>query len=98
NTPTPLWTPNPACCLPVTSFGSPGTLLGQLNNPLCLSIAGTVLYVPDSSNNRISRMELNGGSLPSLTASGTLNTPFGVYADGSGYLFVTDQGNNRVLK
>ena len=98
DTPTPLWTPNPACCLPVTSFGSPGTLIGQFNNPLCLSVAGTVLYVADSGNNRIARTDLNGAPLPPLTVSGTLNNPFGVFADGGGYLFVTDQGNNRVLK
>jgi sugar lactone lactonase YvrE len=98
NTPTPLWTPNPACCLPVTSFGSPGTLSGQFNNPLCLSAAGTVLYVADSNNGRIARMDLNGTPLPSLTASGTLNAPFGVWADQTGYVFVTDRGNNQVLK
>ncbi len=97
-TPTSTWTPNPACCLPVTSWGSPGTLAGQLNEPLGLSTAGTILYVADSGNNRVQRFNLTGAALAPLTGGGTLNNPFGVNLAADGYLFVTDQGNNRVVK
>lgn len=43
----------------VTSFGGPGTALGQFDTPQGLELIGTTLWVAEQQNERVQRFELN---------------------------------------
>ena len=68
------------------------------------------LYVADQGNNRIRRISPLGGYVGTLAGNGgggyadgfytdaSFNNPIGVAVDGSGNVYVADQGNNRIRK
>jgi hypothetical protein len=95
------------------STGTPGASSAELNYPIDLAVSsnGTV-WVADAANNRViafvppftdgmdAKIVLGQASF-STTASSTtangLSFPNGLAFNPSGYLFVADSGNNRVL-
>ena len=81
----------------VTSFGCHGSK-GQLKYPKGLAIdKHNIVYVADTGNNRISVFDSDGQFLMCFGES--LKEPRGIAIDNkSGNIFVTDSGNNRVLK
>lgn len=60
---------------------------------------GEFLYVADSGNHRIQKLDLNGNMILEWggfgDATGQFNNPWGVASDGS-FVYVTDTGNDRV--
>ncbi len=68
------------------------------------------LYVADQSNQRIRKIVISSGVVTTLAGNGTATfadgtaatasfyNPYSVAVDGSGYLYVADQGNNRIRK
>jgi uncharacterized protein (TIGR03437 family) len=94
------------------SFGGDGGLAtaASLNLPVFVATdhAGNI-YVVDQSNNRIRKIDANG-IIRTLAGNGVqgyagdggpaisaeLSAPTGVFADGSGNVFIADVGNNRI--
>gem|GEM_PF-6922223 len=88
---------------------SQGAGLNQLNNPNGIFVdASGNLYVADFANNRVIEFTppFNPSNNGVVVAGGNgqgngatqLNNPTSVWVDGSGNIFVVDQGNNRVQK
>jgi len=79
------------------------------NGPVGITSDGSSLYVSDSGNNTIRKIEIATGLVTTLagtTANGCLdaigtaasfNKPFGIATDG-GNLYVSDSGNNKIRK
>ncbi len=86
-------------------------LLGYLNQPEGVTVdGGGNLYIADTMNNRIQRMDAATGVISTIVASGQLgysgdsgpatdsllNEPAGVLVDRSGNLYIADTGNHIV--
>jgi sugar lactone lactonase YvrE len=84
----------------------------SLNNPVGVTVDGTGnLYIADSQNNRI-RKVATSGIISTVAGNGTasnsgdgglataagFNYTAGVVLDGSGNLYIADQGNHRIRK
>ncbi|GEM_PF-5569218 len=83
----------------------------QFNAPAGLAFIDGVLYVADSGNNRVRRIDA-AGNVTTIAGSGnasysgdgglataaSLNTPQSLAFDGNGGLLVADSGNNRVRR
>ncbi len=84
------------------AYGTLGAGFGNFNNPgqIFVDPAGRI-YVADTANNRIVRMDnINGdGFIVCTTGStgGTFSAPTGVCVDGNGNIYVADSGNNRIV-
>jgi hypothetical protein len=81
------------------SSSASSTCVGQIAN------AGTTILVADSANNRIGYYQANGTLLGNLTSDGNpggavnFNNPQGVaYNTSTGYLYISDTGNNRIVE
>jgi len=90
-----------------TAFSSYGTAAGQVNTPRGVSVtpAGKVLVV-DTGNTRLQRFSGGPGYAYEATFRQTgvaanapnLNHPSGMAYDSAGDLYVSSQGDNRILK
>jgi len=78
--------------LSVTGLGS--TLLNGPGGPV-VDAAGN-LYVADSVNNRVVKIDESGAATVVSTPGVTLSSPTGVAINGAGDLFIADSGNGRV--
>jgi sugar lactone lactonase YvrE len=94
--------------------GDNGVVTGaRFNNPTGLAIDATrnILYVADTGNQRIRRIDLTnntittfaGTGLAGLNADGVatntqLNSPGAVAVDGAGAVYIADTGNNRIVR
>jgi sugar lactone lactonase YvrE len=90
--------------------GGPATN-AQMDSPLSVAVdsAGN-LFIADSNNNRIREVKAADGRIITVAGNGTygysgdggaaanaeLNRPTGVAVDGTGNLFIVDNGNNRL--
>ena len=78
--------------------GSAGASADQLNSPRGIFVTLTFdLYIADCGNNRIqlfSVSQTNGITIPVNTS---LNCPTSVLLDRSGYIFIVDSQNHRIL-
>jgi tripartite motif-containing protein 71 len=89
----------------LNAFGSSGTEVGQFHfgaggghdSPAGggLAIAGQTLFVSDSFNDRIQRVQLDGTGAAELVAPGQLNNPRGLAVSGT-RLIVADDHNHRL--
>jgi uncharacterized protein (TIGR03437 family) len=84
----------------------------SLNTPLALAVdaAGNNLYISDSGNNRIRRV--NGGTITAFAGSGVVGTagdgssaaaaqfnlPLGIALDNAGNLYIADANNYKIRK
>ena len=84
----------------------------QLNSPWDVAVDGSGnLYIADRNNNRIRKVD-SSGNISTVAGTGTagfsgdgaaataaqLQNPQGVALDGSGNLYITDRGNERIRK
>ncbi|MBU2008400.1 MAG: hypothetical protein KJ624_00900 [Chloroflexi bacterium] len=90
--------------------GGPATA-AQLNTPIGLAVDSANLYIGDSQNNRVRRVDLATGTITSLAGTGVggfvgdggpaaaaqLNFPCGL-AVGSGNLYIAERSNNRIRR
>jgi trimeric autotransporter adhesin len=86
----------------------------QLNHPtgVVVDMAGTTLYIADSNNNRVRKVNVVTGTISTVAGNGNngyagdggpatsaeLYTPNAVVVDVAGNLYIADWGNNRVRK
>ncbi len=90
-------------------WGGPGTEPGQFQRPRDMAFApdGT-LYVADTDNQRIQRLDSNGEPLQSwgsfadvaqgAAPGGTFNQPWGIAVGPNGSVYVADTWNHRIQK
>jgi hypothetical protein len=80
----------------------------KFNYPYAITTDGNSLYIADTSNNRIRKVEISSGVVTTLAGSSSgstdgtgtsakFKTPIGITTDGSN-LYVTDKGNHRIRK
>ncbi len=95
---------------PFIEFVGPATEAALNPSGLALDASGN-LYVVEWQGHRIRKVDTSG-IITTVGGTGTqgfsgdggaatgakLNQPYGVFADGSGSLYIADQGNNRVRK
>ena len=90
-----------------TQIGSVGVADGQFTTPYGVATDSSGnLYVADTGNNRIQKFNSSGvwqWSSPSSgvtagTGAGQFNGPMAVAVDGSGNVWATDSGNNRIVE
>lgn len=89
-----------AATLHVT-YGAEGSGNGQFKHPSDLAFdPAEHVWVADQANNRIEKLESNGGFLnaySALSETDHLKEPKGIDSDPSGNIWVADTGNNRVV-
>ena len=85
----------------ITRFGSKGSAPGQLFCPSSLTINNNLVYVSEYNNHRVSIFDTKGTFLHCFgkkgSGKGEFNYPYGITADTSGNLYVSDSDNNRVV-
>lgn len=102
-----MWTQGASSGVTVAG-GTSGIGANQLKRPLGLTFDNNGnMYVADTGNNRVQKFA--PGSTSGVTVAGNsfgnngvsasfLDTPTNLLVDNSGYLYVTDNANNRVMK
>ena len=76
-------------------FGAEG---GMLKKPSDLFVSkDDCIYIADTENNRIVKLDQSGKYIRSFTDSGRLNAPGGVFVSDQGDLFVGDTQNERIV-
>lgn len=73
-----------------------------LNFPEDMCVHGDFIYVADTGNSRVLKMDLSGKVVARITygknPSDALNAPRGLYVTEEGHLYVADSGNGRVVE
>lgn len=79
-------------------------VLSTFNSPQGLAVSGSgptaIVYVADTGNNRVRRIDIAGNAVTSVVSSG-LNFPWAITMvgnDSTGDVYVTDRGNNAVKR
>ena len=84
------------------TIGGHGSGLGKLKRPMGVSVGadGKHIFVTEFENHRVSIFEKDGTFVRSLgkygMGTGELCYPAGITMDSDGYIYVCDQGNNRI--
>lgn len=82
------------------SFGSKGKGKGQLSGPAGVCVSGQYVYVSELGNDRISVFDKKGHFVATFgsegSAPGCFKSPTIVRVDSDGFVYVSDNGNNRV--
>lgn len=84
------------------SFGIRGAEEGKLKRPVGIQLAqdGHHVYISEYDNHRISVFQTDGSYVASFghygTKDGEFSYPVGLTFDSNGFLYVCDQGNNRI--
>ena len=86
--------------LTIGTAGSANSGNGQFYNPTAIAIRGSVMYVPEESNNRIQKISTKGEFISKFgqvgSGDGQFSCPRGICLDPDGKVFVSDYNNNRV--
>ena len=81
-------------------FGQKGQGEGELSGPRGMCVSGDYVYVTEYSNNRVSVFHTSGEFVRSFgkkgSGRGELNSPRGIAVDQDGFVFVCEEGNNRI--
>ena len=81
-------------------FGQKGQGEGELRNPRGLCVSGDYVYVTECSNNCVSLFHTSGEFVHSFgkkgSGRGELNLPSGIAVDQDGFVYVCEEGNNRI--
>jgi len=94
----------------ISSGGTITTLVASpLNHPRALAVNGDGLYIADTYNNVVRRLDLTSGALTTVAGTGTagavdgirgtaaqLRLPSGIAFDDKANLYIADTGNNEV--
>jgi sugar lactone lactonase YvrE len=84
------------------AVGSKGSGNGQFSYPMGFTIKSGNIWVADTYNNRVQKLNSKGEYLSQFGSKGSGNGQFtgpsGIAIDNSGNVWVTDSGNNRVEK
>ncbi|MFO0873711.1 MAG: NHL repeat-containing protein [Phycisphaerales bacterium] len=88
---------------PLMSYGGAAAGAGELLEPTDAAVgaAGDVFFVADAGRRQVVMFDPRGqpiGAFPGSSASFALARPFGIAAGRDGYVYVTDEASNRVLK
>ncbi|HEU4636228.1 MAG TPA: Ig-like domain repeat protein, partial [Edaphobacter sp.] len=67
-----------------------------LDSPQGLAVYGGNLYVADTHNHRVRRVDLNAGSISTIAAH--LDRPAALAVDLQGDLFIADEGSHQILR
>jgi DNA-binding beta-propeller fold protein YncE len=84
----------------------------SLNRPVDLQVRGTSLWIADSGNRRVRRLNLATGIIETVAGNGSggssgdggpatssaIGTPMGIALDASGHLFITDNLYHRIRR
>ena len=87
----------------VCKFTTTGQYIAKLKNScfIFLAIYNKHIYITDTSNHRILIFDSNGKQLHSFgkkgNREGKYNEPAGIAVDTSGYVYVCDNHNNRIV-
>lgn len=86
---------------PVVQFGTYGTALGQMIDPVNVAVGpDDVIYVAECGNNRIQAFDRTGRPIRAWGGPGILpgqfNCPAGIAVSSQGHVYVTDMRNDRV--
>ena len=81
--------------------GSYGTADGQFYSPSAVAIKGDLLYVCESSNNRVQKFSISQQSFISKFGTGgqgdgQFSNPYGICIDPEGNVFIADHSNHRI--
>lgn len=72
--------------------------VGSLSEPSDLYIgADDCIYIADTGNNRIVKLDSDGKFLNTFDDGGKLNGPKGIYVDNDGDMFISDTMNERIV-
>lgn len=89
--------PIPVCYIADTVYTDLGDG-GFLNNPYDLFTDNDCnLFIADTDNNRIVKLNSTGEFIREFTCNGSLKTPKGVYVSESGDIYISDSGNQRIV-
>lgn len=69
----------------------------RFNQPSKLVYARNFLYVTDTGNNKIKKINLLDNVVTTIATGYTFNNPIGITADNT-YLYVADTGNNKIVR
>lgn len=89
--------PIPVCYRAETVYTNLGDA-GALSNPYDLyTDENCNLYVADTDNNRVVKLDENGNFLAEYTCEGTISSPKGVFVSEVGDIYISDSGNERIV-
>src|SRR5205823_5880159 len=81
-----------------TGFKDGSGPAARFNTPIGLAVnaGGTAIYIADSQNNAIRKLDLLSHQVTTLTAPQSLLRPSGVAITTNGLIYVSDTGNNSI--
>lgn len=83
-------------------WGSTGSGDGEFDTPWGIAVHGSVVYVVETSNDRLQKFTTGGQFLAKWggfgSGDGQFNNPQGVAVDASGIVFVSESSGNRIQK
>ena len=84
----------------VDKFGGSGSGPKQFDEPHGICVRQGIVYVADTGNNRVQLFSLDGIYLGSIGKKGDglgeMSRPTDVAVDGRGYIYVSEEGNDRI--
>lgn len=85
------------------SLGKAGSGVNQFSQPWGIAVdSGGKIYVSDSGNCRIVRLDKTGSNWTSFGSCGAgigqFSNPKGLWVDASGKIYLADSGNNRIVR
>ena len=69
----------------------------KLSQPSAICISGSLVFVSEWGENRVSVLTTKDGQLVTMFGHGRLQQPSRIAMDSNGFVYVCDTGNNRVL-